>query len=56
MRRGPGKKAGSSKQQSPTSSAHGLVVNGWSIYSHPLFDAQVRELTEQVARDRERNP
>lgn len=57
MKRGSGKRPGASgapKQEAQ--SRTGLEVNGWRIYSHPLFDAQLRALKEQVGRDREHYP
>ena len=33
-----------------------LVVNGWTIFLHPLFLAQVEALERQVAAQREKDP
>jgi toxin YhaV len=33
-----------------------LVINGWKLYAHPLFQARLTELARQVARDRDRHP
>lgn len=33
-----------------------VVVNGWSLYAHPLFQARLAELVRQVARDRDKHP
>lgn len=33
-----------------------MVINGWTIYAHPLFLDQVARLSEGVARDREKDP
>lgn len=33
-----------------------LVVNGWTLYAHPLFLDQVDSLTRQVAALREKDP
>jgi toxin YhaV len=33
-----------------------VVVNGWSLYAHPLFQDRLAKLVRQVARDRARHP
>ncbi len=33
-----------------------MLVNGWRLFVHPLFDGQLRRLTEQVERLAERDP
>lgn len=33
-----------------------LVVNGWTVFAHPLFVAQLRALTEQVAALQAKDP
>jgi toxin YhaV len=33
-----------------------VVVNGWRLYSHPLFDQQLRRLVEQVEALAAKNP
>jgi toxin YhaV len=33
-----------------------LVINGWSIYSHPLFLNQVEELETQIEKLRQKDP
>ena len=33
-----------------------LVVNGWTIYAHPLFFDQLEALTTQVERLRQKDP
>ncbi len=33
-----------------------MVINGWTIYAHPLFLDQVARLSENVARDRKKDP
>ena len=38
------------------SSPAGITINGWSIFLHPLFIAQLEELLRQVERLRKRDP
>ncbi len=33
-----------------------MVVNGWKLYAHPLFDAQLRRLTDRVEALARRDP
>ena len=33
-----------------------LIINGWSIYSHPLFLAQLQVLTDQVEALKQKDP
>jgi toxin YhaV len=40
----------------PAAPAAPLVVNGWSIYAHPLFSDQVERLTSQVEELKRRDP
>ena len=32
-----------------SSAGEALVVNGWTVFAHPLFVAQLQALTDQVA-------
>jgi len=33
-----------------------MVVNGWKLYAHPMFDAQIRQLSDKVEALAQRNP
>ena len=33
-----------------------MVVNGWRLYAHPLFEAQIKELTRRVERLKSSQP
>lgn len=33
-----------------------MLINGWTIYAHPLFLDQITRLTDSVARDRTKDP
>ncbi len=40
----------------PAASTEPLVVNGWTLFAHPLFRTQVESLAEQVHRLQKRDP
>ena len=39
-----------------SSAGEALVVNGWTVFAHPLFVAQLQALTEQVATLQAKDP
>jgi toxin YhaV len=39
-----------------SSAGEALVVNGWTVFAHPLFVAQLRALTDQVATLQAKDP
>jgi toxin YhaV len=39
-----------------SSAGEALVVNGWTVFAHPLFVAQLQALTEQVAALQAKDP
>ena len=39
-----------------SSAGEALVVNGWTVFAHPLFVAQLQALTDQVAALRAKDP
>jgi toxin YhaV len=39
-----------------SSAGEALVVNGWTVFAHPLFVAQLQTLTDQVAALQDKDP
>ena len=33
-----------------------MIVNGWTIYTHPLFDEQYQMLKQKVVQDKQKDP